>query len=238
MWRPAWLEFTEHFSERSHPFVSMKSRIALASLSVLSLVACQAAFGDFTIDTTHLVPSCTPGEQRCQTSALQRCGSDGATWELIEQCRNGALCHEDQPQCEAPTCTTSRGFRCRANTQQQCRENLRGWDDITQCPSSGSCDPDRGCLPSPCTTGDTRCNDVVPETCNNGVWVGQAACETRVLCNAQHTCTPPTCGVGERQCQGNALRICNADRNGWQDFQTCDSQSVCNPTTKHCDPAP
>jgi len=154
---------------------------------------------------------------------------------LVEQCVNGVLCNRDATSCEVPICPTSGVTRCRGNAQQKCRDDLTGWDEITQCSSPGSCDPDQGCLPAPCSTGDFRCNDVSLETCNNGTWVYQAACETRALCDAiNHACTPATCDAGERQCQGNVLRRCNANRDGW-DEQTCGSGSMCSPDTKRCE---
>ena len=102
--------------------------------------------------------------------------------------------------------------------------------------SCRSCDPEQGCLPTPCATGDSRCNDVSLEACNNGTWVREASCETRALCNAtKQACTPPTCEPGERQCQGNVIRRCNANRNGWDELETCSFGSTCSPNTKRCE---
>ncbi|HEY5372868.1 MAG TPA: hypothetical protein VIK01_04245 [Polyangiaceae bacterium] len=182
--------------------------------------------------------TCTAGEFRCNTStsALERCRSDGTKWELVEQCVNGVLCNPNATRCEVPVCPTSGVTRCQGNTQQKCRADLTGWDEVAQCSSTGSCDPGLGCLPTPCVAGDFRCNDVSLEACKDGTWVRQAACATRALCDAtQQTCTPPTCAPGDRQCQGNVLRRCNADRDGWDELETCGSGSICSPDTKRCE---
>ncbi|MES1174061.1 MAG: hypothetical protein ABUL62_07005 [Myxococcales bacterium] len=180
--------------------------------------------------------TCTPGESRCKNAALERCRGDGTKWEGVAQCVNDLLCNPTESRCEPPVCSTSGATRCLGNVQQKCREALTGWDDVVQCPSTGSCDPTRGCLPTPCTTGDVRCNDVSLEKCTEGNWVRQATCATPALCDdTQPICTPPTCDVGERQCQGKVIRLCNADRNGWKEGETCGSGSICNPSTTHCE---
>ncbi|MEO8905170.1 MAG: hypothetical protein ABI488_22050 [Polyangiaceae bacterium] len=179
---------------------------------------------------------CTPGEFRCNDSALERCRSDGTKWASVEQCLNKALCNPNETRCQLPVCPTGGARRCQGNTQQECREDLTGWGVVTQCSSPGGCDPIRGCLPTPCTTGAFRCNDVSLEACNNGTWVHQAGCATPALCDAaQGACTSPTCGPGEGQCQGNVLRRCNADRDGWDELETCPSGSMCNAATKRCE---
>jgi hypothetical protein len=182
-------------------------------------------------------PTCTPGQFRCNTSALERCRSDGTKWESVEQCINGVLCNPNRTRCEAPTCPTSGATRCQGNTQQRCREDLTGWDEVTQCTDAGSCDPDLGCVPKPCSNGDYRCNDVSLEACNQGLWVRQDSCATRALCDAaRQACAHPTCDPGERQCQGDVLRRCNAERNGWDELETCSFGSMCSSETKRCEP--
>lgn len=210
----------------------MTARAALTSLSALLLVACQVALGDFTIDSSQL--GCTPGELRCNTAALEQCGSDGK-WGALEQCLNEVLCNLNTAHCDSPACAKGGALRCQDNTQQRCRQNQTGWDDVTRCTSPQSCDPAAGCLSTPCTSGDFRCNDVTLETCTGGAWVFYATCETNGLCNAaQHVCVAPACALDERQCQGNVLRRCKADRSGWTE-QTCSLDFTCNPDTKRCE---
>ncbi|MEO8905140.1 MAG: hypothetical protein ABI627_26770 [Polyangiaceae bacterium] len=180
--------------------------------------------------------TCTPGEFRCDTSALERCRSDGTKWELVEQCRNGVLCNRNETSCELPNCPTAGAMRCQGDTQQQCRDNLTGWDVVKKCPIPGSCDPELGCLTTPCTSGTFRCNDVSLEACNNSAWVRQEDCATSALCDVtQRLCTAPTCDAGARQCQGNVLLRCTANRDGWEEIDTCSDGLMCNPATKRCE---
>ena len=179
---------------------------------------------------------CTPGEFRCDSSALERCRSDGTDWEPIEQCLNGVLCNPNATRCEVPGCPVGGAKRCQGNTQQICRIDLTRWDELDQCPTTGACDPDLGCLATPCNNGDYRCNDVSLESCSNGTWTRQAACATPALCDAkQHLCTPASCAPGERQCQGDVLRRCNAALDGWDELETCNNGKFCNADTKRCE---
>jgi len=182
-------------------------------------------------------PSCTPGEFRCnETSALERCRSDGTKWEPIEQCINRVLCNPKATRCETPRCPIAGAKRCQSNTQQACRADLTGWDDLSTCSASGSCDPELGCLDTACKAGTYRCNDVSLEACTNGSWARLATCQTADLCDAaHHVCTPASCAPGERQCQGNVLRRCNAALDGWDELETCNGATVCSPDTKRCE---
>lgn len=202
------------------------------STTCSSALSCNAGANPGCGDPT----TCTPGEFRCQAAGLERCRSDGTTWEKTLQCLNGALCNPNAVSCEVPVCQTVGALRCQGNTQQRCRENLTGWVEVTQCVAPSSCDPTSGCLPTPCTTGGFRCNDVTLETCTDGTWVRKDTCETPALCDAaKHTCTKPTCDVGERQCQGNVILLCKPERNAWKEFETCTDGAVCSPDTKHCE---
>ena len=179
---------------------------------------------------------CTPGEFRCTVSALERCRSDGARWEPVEQCVNNVFCNPGASRCEAPRCLEAGVKRCQGNLQQTCRADFTGWDLLTQCPAAGSCDPELGCVTSKCAAGAYRCNDVYLEVCSNGNWTHQATCETRALCDSrQHVCNPALCAPGERNCLLNVLRRCNAARDGWQELETCGSGTTCSPDTNRCE---
>lgn len=181
---------------------------------------------------------CAPGEFRCNDSdsTLERCRSDGGKWEPVEQCINRVLCNPNATRCDVPQCPVAGTKRCSGNQLQQCRENLTGWDTVTTCAASNSCDPQSGCLPTPCTNDEYRCNDVTLERCVNQVWTSQAVCETSALCDAKgHSCTPPTCDPGQRECFQSVLKRCKSARNGWDELETCRGTLTCSPITKRCE---
>ncbi|HEY0466126.1 MAG TPA: hypothetical protein VGC79_18075 [Polyangiaceae bacterium] len=182
---------------------------------------------------------CTPGEFRCndELSTLERCRSDGGKWESVEQCINRRLCNPKATRCEVPSCTDAGATRCKGDEFQVCCENLTHWDLTTLCSPTGSCDPVNGCLPTPCTEGTYRCNDVALELCIQSTWTRTSTCATTVLCDAaQRHCIPPTCAPGERQCVGAILQRCNSAQNGWVEIETCTTKSVCSQETKRCEP--
>jgi hypothetical protein len=139
----------------------MKFRIALAPLSVLLLIACQVAFGDFTIDTTHLTVSCETGSSRCLGNQIQTCAG-GNEWLVVHTCPSLDLCNLRSLSCAACEPGT---FQCSGSQPQFC-DSDQHWSAVTAaCASASLCEvPEDGspamCLPPDCpAAGQLRCLD-------------------------------------------------------------------------------
>ena len=206
-----------------------------SSVACSSVLSCNSAAETPACDAQV----CKPGEWRCNDdlSTLERCRSDGGKWESVEQCVNRRLCNPKATRCEVPTCTLAGATRCKGDEFQVCRGDLTRWDQKMLCAPGETCDPQKGCLPSPCTEGAYRCNDVALEQCRQATWTRTDTCATTALCDAErHACTAPTCAPGERQCVGAILQRCNRAQSGWLEIETCPAKSVCSQETKRCEP--
>jgi hypothetical protein len=200
--------------------------------------AAQVAAGGF--PTCVAVPvdplTCTPGAFGCQDAAIKRCRSDGSQWVKLADCQSSALCNLQATRCESPACSARGVTRCQNDQQQRCRDNLTGWDEVAACSgASPFCDPGRGCVPTPCTEGDYRCNDVALEQCVNRVWIRQELCAAPNLCDVSARPQCAVCVADAVQCSADlkTLMKCNSDRTGF-DATTCPSNRPCNPTTLSC----
>jgi hypothetical protein len=226
----------------------MKSRIALASLSVLLLIACQVAFGDFTIDTTQLAVSCEAGSSRCLGNQIQTCAG-GNEWRVVQTCLSPDLCNLLSLSCAACEPGT---YQCSGSLPQICDENQHWSAATAACASASLCVvPKDGspalCLDAACPAGQMQCFGGHLQRCplSQKSWEDVEICASTALCDVNQanaevaagkpaTCLLPTCSPGQFNCETGSPQPCNADHTGWDAATTSCTGATCNPDQGDC----
>lgn len=165
-------------------------------------------------------PLCTEGQRRCaRDGSLLGCSPGRDSWQTL----------------------------------QECRRALGAAADIN---ASAACDPagPGQCLgQASCVSGAFRCNGQFLERCRDNIWAPYARCASAALCDASGTgaCTEPTCEPGSYQCvvpgagsvpampgaptRGLVLQRCNADGTGYELYDACAAEELCDAAHGQCD---
>jgi hypothetical protein len=211
---------------------------------------CKSSGGWETLDTCDAPELCnapelrcepaackSPGSVRCGTGflpALERC-SEALAWETAEVCVNTELCSARAATCLPPACD-AQAMRCNGNEQQQCSSDRTRWDVVSTCTPEQLCDASLGCLSGPCTEGVVRCNLTSLEQCVLGRFQELERCGSVALCDAvARQCRPAACAPGEFRCNVRNLQICNAARDDFEEYRSCDTNEICDAVAGECD---
>ena len=172
----------------------------------------------------------TPGSLRCASGGvpeLLRC-SDELAWEVVEVCVDAALCSVTAGRCLVPACDDE-AVRCDGSRYERCRSDRTRWDVVDTCGAEQICDPEAGCVPAPCSEGSLRCNDASLERCVSGRFQEIERCETPALCDEAGRCSPPACSDPfECRGAGTIIQKCRPGRDGFDDFRTCPTGTMCD----------
>ncbi len=99
------------------------------------------------------------------------------------------------------------------------------------------------CTSGSCTPGSFRCTEARLEACSasGADWRFVEQCASAELCAAgPGVCLPPVCDALEYDCtEAGDLRLCNADRTGFDLVAPCGSKALCNSVRgqEGCEPA-
>lgn len=130
---------------------------------------------------------CVPGTFRCSGATLEKCTTDGQSFESsTPACSSAALCNAQAGACTMSTCLAG-SKTCNGDTLQTCNATLTGFED-TPC-GSGLCDAvGRQC--DVCVANTKSCDGNSVKTCNaQGQSYGMTRCPTeKPLCTGNGTC--------------------------------------------------
>jgi hypothetical protein len=232
------------------PLIKRLSAAALSALLLQLLVACQTAFGDFTIDTSKLAVSCQSNATRCDGTKIESC-INGNEWKVLATCPTADWCNLTTLDCTACQPGT---YQCSDAQPQVCGPDQKWSAAASPCVSSALCSvPDDGtaanCKPPGCEVpGQLRCNmgnhlQRCPTTQTD--WEDVEICASPALCNADAAtarvaahefarCELPACSAGQFNCDTGSPRPCNADRTDWGAPVMACSSGTCNPDQGDC----
>ena len=184
-------------------------------------------------------PLCLPNQYSCLGSALVRCNRDLTGWDRVEDCNSAAACSPAGQDCAG--CQAGERF-CDGPALLRCSTSGT-WEVAETCAGAELCDAPAGlCRARNCEPGSVRCEDVggVADLQRCGpsfAWELVEKCASLELCNAaDQRCDPPLCAANDTRCEGNWLKVCNAERTGWDDQQECPLGQLCDPLNS-CVPA-
>jgi formylglycine-generating enzyme len=179
---------------------------------------------------------CQPGSYQCVDARLERCATDGKTWEPSAVCTSAPLCDATRGACIPPACQPNE-YRCSSTGELQvCRATQDGFSFVRQCLSAGHCDAGNArCNTTTCTTGTYQCSGARLERCNAGNWDLVNTCASSALCDAvTPRCIPQACTTAQYRCVNANLERCRDDLTGWVGVQTCFSQALCDAAGNQC----
>ncbi len=131
---------------------------------------------------------CTAGTVRCQANDVQRCSSDGTSWELDQTCESGTACVDGSCipmlNCGDGTCQPSENENCFSCT------------DDCGCPPGEVCN-NEVCEPEGAVCGDATCDP--GENCSS--CPGDCACQNGLVCENGSCVTASGLGT---PCQRNS----------------------------------
>jgi hypothetical protein len=172
-----------------------------------------------------------------------------ATARLCSVSVGAATC--DATACREPTCNTGDVW-CGGTGERELhacpasRMNTEP-DVLDVCATAGLCDQSHDqektmCNEPTCALTDLWCGGSgnrtlykCPPSRINSEPENLGTCLTNGLCEQAHaqgrtSCPSPACAVGQTQCGGtgnSTLRMCNTERTGYQDCDTCGSSALC-----------
>ena len=199
-------------------------------------------------------------------TALYQCPSSliNSQATLLDTCATKELCDlthsKNETKCEAPTCALS-DIWCGGsgnNALYQCPSSRINSQAVLldTCVTSGLCDlthskNETKCEAPTCAVGDLWCGGTGNKSlyqCPASRISAQAAvldtCLTSGLCDLTRTkketkCEAAVCATGATRCSGTSmtvLQMCNSDRTGYTDCDTCTTAQLCTDslTAKTC----
>jgi len=188
---------------------------------------------------TCLVPTCSPGQFKCDNGSPRPCNAARNGWgDARMTC--AAACNVAHGDCSP--CTLGE-YACSGRELAHCGAG-QIWDRVS-CSSVLSCNSAAempACDPRICTPGEFRCNDDLStlERCRSdgGKWESVEQCVNRRLCNPKATrCELPACSVGATRCKNNEFEVCREDLTRWDQQQVCPATGQCDPKSG-CQPQP
>ncbi len=190
--------------------------------------------------------ACTPGDKRCNGSAVETCKADGSGYAFDEKCATG--CSEGA--CNPKVCAAGE-TTCDAGVAFSCLSDGSAWTFDHACP--GACDADgKACAPPVCHPYETRCATDDPakiETCDaRGSAFVESACPAptggTAVCD-QGECRTQICStvgsgasaVRDGQCDGDVRMACNDLGTAFEPQEQCAFGCVGDGSTATCAPA-
>ncbi|MFA5624179.1 MAG: hypothetical protein WC966_03845 [Bradymonadales bacterium] len=184
-----------------------------------------------------------------QNSCKEQCQAD-------EHCVDGECVKKDTTDCTEGSCTD--GLVC-VDGQCVCAETGRyitcptgnaccptGCKDLSsdaencsscgnKCPTGQRC-VNSNCVPDTkeCDDQEKRCDGMVVQLCDEGMWKIIATCRTDQTCDpTQVKCVDVACQAGSYSCLNNNVMICGDT--GWATHSECSENQKCNSQTGNCD---
>jgi hypothetical protein len=233
-------------------------RFRFLKASLLALVGlhwfagCQAAFGDFKIDTGKL--ACQAFETRCAGSRVEAC-VNGSDWQLLENCSSPDLCDLTTLSCKP--CRPGAG-QCNGAQPQSCGADGRWHAMVAPCATAALCRVDdsgnAACVASKCPeAGRVQCADNRLQRCPSTLtdWQDLETCASPLVCDSAHaaaqvaaggfpTCVavpadPQTCTPGAFRCDLAAFERCSSDGSRWVSLAPCRNSVLCNLQATRCE---
>lgn len=184
---------------------------------------------------------------------VHTCESEALCNVAAKRC-DEPLCSEGQRRCtrEGSLLGCSPG-RDSWRTLQECGGALGAGSDLN---ASAACDPAGAgqCLAlATCASGTYRCNGQFLERCRDDLWAPYARCASAALCDPTGTgaCIEPACEPGSYQCVapgansvpalpgeptwGLVLQRCKADGTGYELYESCAAEELCDAAHGQCD---
>jgi len=197
---------------------------------------------------------CTPNAYFCQTDDVMRCGPEGASSQVFDDCSTGEFCEPGDSSCNFDVCTAASAI-CNGDLLTTCKANGSGPEaGGTDCAATGKVCDQAQCRVVVCEPNQYFCGgagDVL--LCNAKGWSSSLSddCTTSEFCDSSVSppaCWYDVCTASAAACNGESLATCNADGSGFASTTTncatgskvCDLALGCvtsavdtEPTTRH-----
>ncbi len=202
--------------------------------------------------------SCATPGQPCPGSPSLVCALDkscrapctGSCPVSGQQCIAGVCVGKDEPGASTTWFSCPTGRSCagaKGSDIVSCNETSPGATVLATCENPGLCEMGKAtgqCGAKVCTSGATRCEAAVVETCNSdgtsyektfGPCASQELCELSRGKSGATACIAPACAAADLRCRDGKAQRCSAALTEWEDAVVCSAPTAqCDPATGTC----
>jgi hypothetical protein len=187
---------------------------------------------------------CEPNAKYCEDDQLRKCGPNGGSFKVLDECLVSEHCRTDLDQCAPDVCAAGAPV-CTEQVLSTCASDGSGpQPGGTDCTASNKvCDRD-ACRDLVCTPNARFCDSGDVALCNAAgtAWAPYASCALREYCDATQAsaavCSPDICPQAASGCSDEHLAQCNSDGSGFSSLgadcggtnQVCELSGACKAT--------